>query len=129
MEDYSRYLIRDYNYWSVQVHTNQGYLGRCIIWCKRENILDLADARKGEQEELFMILEKLKRALKKSFQVDWFNYAFLGNETMHLHGHVVPRYASPREFAGVTFVDERYGHNYQTEKKIFFFFSFSFFLW
>jgi len=63
-----------------------------------------------------MILEKLKRALKKSFQVDWFNYAFLGNETMHLHGHVVPRYASPREFAGVTFVDERYGHNYQTDK-------------
>ncbi len=116
MEDYSKYLIKEYKHWLVQVHTNQSYLGRCIVWCKRENALDLADATLDEQKELFAILEKLRETAKKVFQPDWFNYAFLGNETRHLHGHFIPRYSSPRQFEGTTFVDEQWGHNYKTDK-------------
>ena len=115
MEDYSKYLIKDYKYWSVSVHQNQGYLGRCIVWCKREDALDLADATEDEQKELISILSQLREVTKRAFQADWFNYAFLGNETRHLHGHFVPRYSSLRKFEGATFVDERWGHNYKTD--------------
>lgn len=115
MTDFSKYKIKDYTYWSVFVHQNQGYLGRCVIWCNREDALDLVDATKEEQKELFLILNDLREALKKSFNPDWFNYSFLGNATRHLHGHFIPRYASEKEFGGVTFKDERWGHNYKTD--------------
>ena len=113
MKDYSKNLINDYKYWAVYIHENQGILGRVYVWCKRENALDLVDATEDEQKELISILGELREAVKRVFQADWFNYSFLGNETRHLHGHFVPRYASPREFGGITFTDERWGHNYK----------------
>lgn len=113
--DFSRFFIKDYKLWTVGIHENQCYLGRCVVWCKREDALDLADATPAEQAELFMILHDLREAVKKIFQPDWFNYAFLGNGTRHLHGHFIPRYAIPRTFRGVVFTDERYGHNYRTD--------------
>ena len=116
MSDFSKYLVKDYKYWHVSVHPNQSYLGRCAVWCKRENALDLADATVEEREELFIILHELKEAAQKAFQPDWFNYAFLGNETRHLHGHFIPRYSSPRQFEGRNFTDEKWGHNWQTDK-------------
>lgn len=114
MTDYSKYLIKDYPHWSISVHQNQGYLGRCIVWCKRGDALDLADATEDEQKELISVLGELRKATKRAFQADWFNYAFLGNGTRHLHGHFIPRYSAAREFEGMTFTDERWGHNYRT---------------
>lgn len=114
-EDFSQDLVKEYKYWGVYVHRNQCFLGRCVIWCKRNDALDLADATKEEREELFIILFELREATKKVFQPDWFNYSFLGNETRHLHGHFVPRYAKPKTFYGVTFEDGSYGHHYRTD--------------
>ncbi len=114
MSDFSEYLIKEYEYWTVSAHPNQGYLGRCIIWCKRENAFDLCDATAEEYNELLMILKKIREAAKTIFQADWFNYAFLGNGTRHLHGHFIPRYSSSRNFEGETFSDELWGHNYKT---------------
>ncbi len=111
MKDISKYLIKDYKYWSVSIAEDQGYLGRCVIWCKRDGATDLADATVDEREELFIILTQLKQAITKTFQADWFNYTFLGNETPHLHEHVIPRYKTPRTFQGNVFVDEQWGHN------------------
>lgn len=106
--------IKDYKYWSVFLNENQTYLGRCVVWCNRENALDLTDATVEEREELFEILNQMRRALQKAFKADWFNYAFLGNGTRHLHCHLVPRYASLRKFAGEVFKDERWGKSYRT---------------
>lgn len=114
-QDYSKFLIKEYQYWSVYIHENQGYLGRCVVWCKRKNAFDLTDATKEEQEELFVVLIALQNALRACFNPDWLNYAFLGNETRHLHGHIIPRYAKPKEFMGITFQDKLFGHNYKTD--------------
>ncbi|MDE1970164.1 MAG: HIT family protein [Patescibacteria group bacterium] len=114
-DNYSKFLIKEYRYWSVYIHENQGYLGRCVVWCKRENALDLTEATQEEQQELFSVLTDLKNAISKVFQPDWFNYAFLGNETRHLHGHFIPRYAKPKEFLNTTFEDKLWGHNYKTD--------------
>jgi diadenosine tetraphosphate (Ap4A) HIT family hydrolase len=113
-DKYSKFIIKDYKYWTVYIHQNQSYLGRCVVWCKRENALDLTEATPEEQSELFIVLNELKNAVTKSFQPDWFNYAFLGNETRHLHGHFIPRYENSKEFMGVTFEDKLWGHNYKT---------------
>lgn len=113
--DFFKLLIKEYKYWDVYLHDNQGYLGRCVVWCKRENALDLTDATPEEQKELFEVLRLLREALAKAFQTDWFNYAFLGNEIHHLHGHFIPRYASQREFSGTIFEDKLYGQNYKTD--------------
>jgi len=113
-EDFSKNLVKEYKRWSIYVHENQGYLGRCVVWCKREDAFDLADATPEEQSELFLVLRDLREAAKQVFQPDWFNYSFLGNETRHLHGHFIPRYAKPKTFMGIVFEDKLYGHNYKT---------------
>jgi diadenosine tetraphosphate (Ap4A) HIT family hydrolase len=78
-------------------------------------VLDLTEATLEEQKELFVILNDLKNTITKIFQPDWFNYAFLGNDTRHLHGHFIPRYKNSKEFMGIVFKDERWGHNYKTD--------------
>jgi len=113
--DFSKNLIKEYQHWAIYIHPNQGYLGRCIVSCKRKDALDLTDATPEEQAELFLVLRELKEAVKKVFQPDWFNYAFLGNATRHLHAHFVPRYAKPRTFMGMVFEDKLYGHYYRTD--------------
>ncbi len=114
MDDYSKFKIKDYNYWTLYINENQSYLGRCYVWCKREDALDLPDATLEEREELFAILKEIERVIKKAFKADMLNYAFLGNITHHLHGHIIPRYSSSVEFDGVTFKDDRWGENYRT---------------
>lgn len=114
-EDFFKNIIKKFKYWTIYVHYNQGYLGRCVIWCKREDVLDLTDATSEEQQELFVVLSDLKKAVEKVFKPDWFNYSFLGNEVRHLHGHFIPRYAQPKVFMDTTFEDKLYGHNYKTD--------------
>lgn len=115
-KDYSQQRIKEYKYWTLSVFENQGYLGRCVVWCKRDDALDLTDSTGAEQKELILILRQLKNALHKAFRPDWMNYAFLGNETRHLHAHVIPRYKSSRTFVGIKFEDKLFGHNYWTNK-------------
>jgi len=116
MEDkFSKNLVKDYKYWSIYIAENQGYLGRCVVWCKREDALDLTDTTQEEQRELFIVLKDLLAASRRVFHPDWFNYAFLGNETRHLHCHFIPRYATTRFFVGIKFEDKLYGNNYRTD--------------
>lgn len=114
-EDFSKNLVKEYSHWGVYVHDNQGYLGRCVVWCKREDAFDMTDATEDEQKEIFLVLKDLQRASKDCFNPNWFNYAFLGNETRHLHGHFIPRYKEPKTFMDVTFEDKLWGHNYRTD--------------
>ena len=115
MDDLSKYKIKEYKYWEVFIHQNQSYFGRCVVWCKRDDALDLTDATKEEREELFLILRELREALIKTFQPDWFNYSFLGNNIRHLHCHFIPRYAKPKIFEGIKFEDKLFGHNWKTD--------------
>lgn len=115
-DQYSKFIIKEYAHWVIHISEEQNYLGRCIVWCKRENALDLTEVTIEEREELFVALNELKAALTKAFNADWFNYAFLGNGVRHLHCHFIPRYEKKREFEGVTFEDKLWGHNYKTDR-------------
>ncbi|PIU15745.1 hypothetical protein COT20_01335 [bacterium (Candidatus Gribaldobacteria) CG08_land_8_20_14_0_20_39_15] len=114
---YKQNKIKEYQRWAVYVHENQGYLGRSVIACKRPEADDLANATQEELLEFLQIIRELKNALQKTFQTDWFNYSFLGNEWRHLHCHLIPRYQTERIFEGIVFKDELWGHNYKTDNR------------
>lgn len=115
-QDFSANLVKSYEHWDLYVHTNQGYLGRLVIWCKREDAAELTDATPEEEQELFLVMKEARHALEKSFTPDRLNYFFGGNEEPHLHCHMVPRYEEPRIFADTRFEDFHYGHHYKTDR-------------
>lgn len=111
-DPYAANIAKEYRHWTVYVYSGgQSRIGRCIVWCKRENALDLADATLEEREELFEIVGRLRKATGNLWGATWFNYAFLGNVDRHLHCHFIPRYEKPVSFKGMTFVDEDYHGN------------------
>jgi len=110
-DPYAANIVKKYQYWTVYVHEDQGFIGRCVIWCTREDACDLADATESEQKELFQILKDIRSAAAKAFDATWFNYSFLGNVDRHLHGHFFPRYQVPVIFNGIEFKDLNYNMN------------------
>ena len=110
-DKYAANIVKEYRYWTVYVNEDQGFLGRCVVWCRREDALDLALSTPEEQKELFDILPAVRSALAQSFGATWFNYSFLGNVDRHLHCHLFPRYQSPVSFNGTVFTDLNYNEN------------------
>ena len=120
--DYNQLKIKAYKHWEVFLHENQCYLGRVFVQLKDESAKDVEDflAIDGEvREEFFAIGDEVKAAQKALFQPDRMNYAALSNTSPKIHVHLVPRYKESREFAGVTFVDTRWGKNYAPYDKSF----------
>jgi len=112
MDDpYAAHVVKKYEHWTVYLHTDQGFLGRCVIDCNRADARELLDATPEERAELFTILKQLQDALRTSFGASWFNYAFLGNVDRHLHCHLIPRYDHQVTFADVTFTDINFNAN------------------
>ncbi len=116
LEEFQKYKIKEYNHWEVYLHKNQCYLGRVYIWAKREDAVDLMQMTSEEREELFDVGHSVNKSLAELFKPNLMNYAALGNISTHLHLHVIPRYASPRQFEGIKFVDDRWGKNYAPYK-------------
>jgi len=111
--DYEQLKIKSYKYWDLYLHENQCYLGRTFVQLKEEDGVDDFLSIEGEvRDEFFLIGEEVKAALKTLFQPDKMNYAALSNTSPVIHVHIIPRYKDPREFAGVTFKDTRWGSNY-----------------
>ena len=109
-ENFRKLFIKEFKYWKLALHNNQCYLGRCVVILKR-HAEDMFEISNEERDELFEIVKKLKGALSETFQPDLMNYSSLGNEVRHLHLHVIPRYNKNVEFAGITFMDKRWGQN------------------
>ncbi|MBI2105726.1 hypothetical protein HYT56_02715 [Candidatus Woesearchaeota archaeon] len=104
--------IADFNYWEINLHEDQAYLGRSVIWSRRDGDIDFLDMNDYERDEFFDIGKILRESLRKSFRPDRMNYASFAKTTNHLHVHVIPRYKHPREFCGVKFIDRNYRKNY-----------------
>ena len=112
--EYNR-LIRDFKFWSVFIAKNQILPGKCVIWCKREDALDPANATTEEWLELLSIIKVLKASVLDLYKPDWFNFTLLGNSTHHLHMHFVPRYKNELTVHGMKFVDKDWGREYTVD--------------
>lgn len=110
--DYRELLICEYEHWDLYLNEYQCYVGRVCLSAKRDDVIDFLEMTSEEEDEFFKVSRSIKRALTKLFKPDLMNYASLGNKFIHLHVHIVPRYAEKREFEGIEFVDKRWGKNY-----------------
>ena len=95
----------------VRLNLNQNLLGKLIIVLRRheEQVVALtADEWTALHKQVRVMTERLRAA----FEPDHFNYAFLQNQDRHVHLHIIPRYAKPREVAGLRFEDPDYPDHY-----------------
>ena len=111
-------VIKEYNYWTLELCYNQAYLGRCLVILKRHTE-DLFDITEDEAKELFDISKSTRDALVEIFKPDLFNYGSLGNFIKHVHLHIIPRYSKPRVFDEIRFVDDKWGDFYYPYDKDF----------
>lgn len=123
MGNYDRLFIKEYVKWKLFLSPHQQYLGRTYVWLTREGRMQrLSKLTGSERDELFdVVIPEFEYAALSLFRPNHMNYAWLGNEFHthqgHGHLHLIPRYATPRMFNGMTFVDERWGQNYAPYSK------------
>ena len=107
----TRGVILTNDHWTLVLNENQATLGRVFFALNRHET-DIAALSDVEVLSLWAFVRETKAALTALFAPDHYNFMFLMNLTPHVHFHVFPRYAAPREFAGQTFPDSRYGDHY-----------------
>jgi diadenosine tetraphosphate (Ap4A) HIT family hydrolase len=113
---WAKWEIKKFPLWTIYIHPNQCYLGRCFVVLNRHKD-DFFDIEKEELEEYFFVVKKLRDVAAELFQPDLFNYAILQNNLNHVHLNFVPRYKGPRTVEDTEFTDERWGHNYSPYNK------------
>lgn len=117
--DYEQFRIKRFDLWDLYLYKNQfPYLGRCYAWARRPEADKVSDMNAPEREELFAsVIPSWERAVKESYGEVRPNLAIFGNETPHLHAHLIPRFQKPRLFYGVEFIDPNPKGNYSPYQK------------
>ena len=120
---YAQFDVKRYRHWTLRVSDRQSYLGKAVVWLEREGDMQrLSSLTKDEQIELWdRVLPEYERALENLWKPDHMNYGWLGNlfalHKGHGHMHLIPRYASSREFGGHVFVDTEWGKHYKVDSR------------
>jgi diadenosine tetraphosphate (Ap4A) HIT family hydrolase len=98
---YPSSLLREYASWVVLLRPAQPTLGSLVLACK-EDAASLGAVPAAAYAELATATAELESALRNAFDYKKINYLALMMVDPHVHFHVIPRYAEPREFEGVT---------------------------
>jgi diadenosine tetraphosphate (Ap4A) HIT family hydrolase len=73
------------------------YPGFCrVVW--GAHVKEMTDLAPPDQRHLMQAVFAVESALRALLQPDKINLASLGNQTPHLHWHVIPRFAHDRHF-------------------------------
>lgn len=97
-------IIRQYQYWSVLLRPAQATLGALVL-AAHEPAQAFSELSQASFTELHEVTRQIESALTKAFQNDKLNYLMLMMVDPDVHFHVIPRYAQPRQFANMEFVD------------------------
>jgi diadenosine tetraphosphate (Ap4A) HIT family hydrolase len=62
------------------------------------HVTELSDLPEAEHAALMGVVRKVELAVREAMQPDKMNVASLGNQTPHVHWHVVPRFRDDRHF-------------------------------
>ena len=97
-------IIQQYQYWSVLLRPAQATLGALVL-AAHEPAEAFSQLSPESFTELHTITGQIESALTKAFQYDKINYLMLMMVDPDVHFHVIPRYAQPRQFADMEFID------------------------
>lgn len=97
-------IIRSYQYWSVLLRPAQATLGALVL-AAHEPVTAFSELSVSSFAELHQVTRHIEAALTKAFQYDKINYLMLMMVDPDVHFHVLPRYAQPKSFAGMAFID------------------------
>lgn len=101
---YPTTLLAEYEHWTVLLRPQQVTLGALVLAC-RQQATRFSDISQGAFTSLATVTRDLEAVLGEAFSYDKLNYLMLMMVDPHVHFHVVPRYAGPRVFGGVSFAD------------------------
>ena len=65
-----KFLIKKFNYWTVYLHPNQGYLGRVYVILNRHGPEDTISLTEEEWIEFKTVLDKVVNVLKSLYNPD-----------------------------------------------------------
>lgn len=66
----------------------------------RRHATEMSDLDEGERSRLMSVVFAVEGAVRATMQADKMNLASLGNQTPHVHWHVIPRFRDDRHFPG-----------------------------
>lgn len=96
--------VAAYQYWSVLVRPVQATLGALAL-VNRTEATALSALPPAHFTELAAVTRDIETTLKSLFAFDRINYVMLMMVDPHVHFHVLPRYAGPRIFQGMSYAD------------------------
>lgn len=96
---YPTSLLHEYRSWVVLLRPTQPTLGSLVLACK-EDATSLGSVSSAAYAELSAAIADLEMALRQAVDFRKINYLALMMVDPHVHFHVIPRYAEPREFEG-----------------------------
>lgn len=97
-------VIRQYQHWSVMLRPAQLTLGALVL-VAHEPAQAFSELSPASFIELQRVTGQIEVALKQAFHYDKLNYLMLMMVDPDVHFHVIPRYASPKQFNGQEFFD------------------------
>jgi diadenosine tetraphosphate (Ap4A) HIT family hydrolase len=109
-------VVENRGSWTLAVNLNQNLLGKTMLVLNRP-CTAVIEVQPAEWAALHDELSRLVPALASLSQPDQFNFAFLMNQAAQVHLHVIPRYAGPRKWAGLTFRDDHWGSSFGCEQR------------
>lgn len=101
---YPASLVKEYGNWVVLLRPAQCTLGALVLVNKSEKQSFSAIGSESFQE-LEQVTQDIERHLKTFRSFQKINYLMLMMVDKEVHFHVVPRYDSDQEFAGIPYVD------------------------
>ncbi len=97
-------VIHNYQHWTVMLRPAQVTLGALVL-AAHEPVTSFSQLSLDSFTELSKVIQHIEATLTQAFQYDRINYLMLMMVDPDVHFHVLPRYAGPRSFAGMEFVD------------------------
>ena len=97
-------LIKEYEHWVMLLKPEQTTIGTLIL-AEKSEATHLGELSEASWAEFAQVSRDAERWTREAFGVEKFNYLALMMRDPNVHFHFVPRYSTPVEVDGETFVD------------------------